>query len=183
MPARKKKTVVSTGCGEYTGFTSSAPIRFHSPGTRSWTSKKREKRSSSIRINAASFFCTLARTVGYRVVLQPPVGPHQGRETGEMVVVRMGVEYSLDLRRADAQRIEGPRDVRAGVHEVEQPAAADDAPHARSGDVPAVPFPDVDHGKDVPARAAGGEGVGGSNSSPGPRVRSTSTDLPAAMNS
>ena len=82
------------------------------------------------------------------------------REAGEVVVVGMGMKDPRDLADPDADGLEALLDVRTGVDEIGLAAVHDEAPHAGSPDVPAIPFPKVDDREGLPARPAPGELVG-----------------------
>ena len=62
-----------------------------------------------------------------REIADAPAGAHQRGQSGEVVIVRVGVKNAVHLADADAQRLQGLYKIRAGVDQIDTPLIGDDA--------------------------------------------------------
>ena len=85
------------------------------------------------------------------VVLDAVVGADQLRQADEVIVMGVGVEYSLDLVRADSQGGETRLDVGSGVDQVDPPLKHENRAHCRPVLVPAVAFSRMNDGEVLPS--------------------------------
>ena len=98
-------------------------------------------------------------------------GAHQGGESGEMVVVGMGVKNAVHLVDPYSQRSHGIGKQRAGIDQVDLPLIGDDARHGRTFGVPAVAFARMNDGKVFRFESAKTEGIGGGVGRAGGKVQ------------